>query len=110
MIAEQLPRQQSREAAGPQIHSGPPHQYYLLQNEGTVPAFILVFQSINKDCYALQPQLFTQHLNDECNVSVNFISVVCVRSGPRAPVSTPCESGGEGLCQSLSQLHLRVHL
>ena len=65
MIAEQLPCQQSRETAGPQIHSGPPHQYYLLQNEGTVPAL------------SFRVPIKTQHLNDECNVSVNFISVLC---------------------------------
>lgn len=45
VTAEQLSCQQSGEAAGPQIYSGPPHQYHLLQNEGTVPAFIC--QSIN---------------------------------------------------------------
>lgn len=33
---EQLPRQQSREAAGPQVHRGPAYKHHLLQNEGTV--------------------------------------------------------------------------
>lgn len=42
LTAEQLPCQQPREAAGPQVHSGPPHQYHLFQNEGTVPSFIFV--------------------------------------------------------------------
>lgn len=36
LTAEQFPSQQPWEAAGPQVHSGPPHQYHLLQNEGTV--------------------------------------------------------------------------
>lgn len=54
VTAEQLSCQQSREAAGPQIYSGPPHQYHLLQNEGTVPAFVC--QSINIGCNELQPQ------------------------------------------------------
>lgn len=55
--AEQLPCQQSREAAGPQVHCGPPHQYHLLQNEGTIPPFIFVCRSnINIGCNELKPQ------------------------------------------------------
>lgn len=54
--AEQLPCQQSREAAGPQIYSGPPHQYHLLQNEGTVPALVFLCESINIRSNELQPQ------------------------------------------------------
>lgn len=36
LIVEQLPCQQSRETAGPEIYSRPPHQHHLLQNEGAV--------------------------------------------------------------------------
>lgn len=51
LIAEQLPGQQSRETAGPQVHSGPAHQYNLLQNEGIVSfsstICAVVFLSVN---------------------------------------------------------------
>ncbi len=47
LIAEQLPSQQPREAAGPQVHGGPSHQYHLLQNEGAVPSFVFVCLSIH---------------------------------------------------------------
>lgn len=46
LTAEQLPCQQSREAAGPQVHSGPPHQYHLLQNEGYTLSYIFICQCL----------------------------------------------------------------
>lgn len=36
LIVEQFPCQQSRETAGPEIYSRPPHQYHFLQNEGAL--------------------------------------------------------------------------